>query len=249
MKFNKLKRFAVLAAFAAGVAHAGGGPAAGGATEFTQMMNNVELASQTAQQINMVRNQLEGLAMAAKNLTASPQQIWAQGQSDLTKLINLVSQGQSLIYTAQNVDQSFKQKFPGYGNTPSGQTYGTAYKNWSESSRQGISNALQTAGLQAQLFSTELGAIQQIQSISAGSPGALQAIQAGSMIAAQQVDQLQKLRQLQMAQMEAQNTYMAAQQSRQDDVDSSVDAFLKGKGDKPLRKWGESRGGFGSGVR
>jgi P-type conjugative transfer protein TrbJ len=199
----------------------------GGATEVTQLLNNVEMVNQTTQQIMMVQQQLTMLANQAKNLTMAPQQIWGQAQSDLMRLTSLVAQGQSIAYAGQNVDQIFKQRFPGYGSTSTNSNYGQLYRSWSDASRQGLSTALQAAGFQVGNFATEQAALQQIQGISAGSPGSLQAIQAGNMIASQQVEQLQKLRQLTVAQMEAQNGYLAAQQTKEDHSTEALDKWMR----------------------
>ena len=199
----------------------------GGATEVTQLLNNAELVGQTAQQIQMVQNQLTQLMNEAKNLTAAPQQIWGQAQQDLMQLTQLVQQGQSLSYALANVDQMFKQQFPGYGQSTTSPNYSQLYQSWSQKSMDGLRQALTAAGVQSNQFQNEQQAMANIQSISAGSPGALQAIQAGTMVASQQVEQLQKLRQLQMAQMQAQANYLAAQQSKQDNDTEAVQAWMK----------------------
>lgn len=199
----------------------------GGATEVTQLLNNAEMVNQTTQQIMMVGQNLQMLANQAKNLTSAPANIWGQAQSDLMRLTTLVAQGQSIAYSGQNIDQVFRQRFPGYGQTSTNTNYGQLYRSWSDSSRQGLSMALQAAGFQAGNFATEQAALAQIQGISAGSPGSLQAIQAGNMIASQQVEQLQKLRQLTVAQMEAQNGYLAARQTKEDNSTEAVDKWMR----------------------
>lgn len=234
--FNKALQF-VFVAFVVGKCFAGSVAGTGGSTEVTQLLNNVEMVNQTTQQIMMVQQQLTMLANQAKNLTTAPQQIWGQAQSDLMRLTSLVAQGQSIAYSAQNVDQVFRQRFPGYGSTSTNTNYGQLYRSWSDASRQGLSTALQAAGFQAGNFASEQAALQQIQGISAGSPGSLQAIQAGNMIASQQVEQLQKLRQLTVAQMEAQNGYLAAQQTKEDHSTEAVDKWMR-QGDGTLKQPG-----------
>jgi type IV secretion system protein TrbJ len=224
--FSKIVPLLAMSVFAFN-GYAGSVAGTGGSTEVTQLLNNAEMVNQTTQQIMMVQQQLTMLANQAKNLTTAPQQIWGQAQSDLMRLTSLVAQGQSIAYSAQNVDQVFRQRFPGYGSTTTNTNYGQLYRSWSDASRQGLSTALQAAGFQAGNFATEQAALQQIQGISAGSPGSLQAIQAGNMIASQQVEQLQKLRQLTVAQMEAQNGYLAAQQTKDDHSTEALDKWMR----------------------
>lgn len=221
----------------------------GGATEVTQFANNIEMVSQTAQQIQMVQNQLTSLSNQAKNLTSSPQQIWGQASGELQQLASLVAQGQSLSYTAGNIDQLFKQQYPGYGKSTTSANYTEQYQIWSQNSLGGINTALQAAGFQSRQFANEQAALDSIKGISAGSPGSLQAIQAGNMIASQQVSQLQKLRQLQMAQMQAQGNYLAGQQSKQDNDTEAVQTWMK-QGNGKVRDWGQSGFvGFGTSVQ
>lgn len=196
--------------------HAGGGGVAG-ATEVTQILNNVQLLEQSSQMYQQVQQTIMQVNMAQqqlKNLIAAPQFIWGQAQAELQQLTNLVAQGQALGYQLANIDEAFSTKYSGYANTAK-IDFKTASRQWTATSLDSIKSALQTAGVQSQQFASEESALQTIQSIASGSQGGLQAAQAGVMVASQQVNQLQKLRQLFMAQMQAQNSYMASQEQKE----------------------------------
>jgi P-type conjugative transfer protein TrbJ len=152
----------------------------------------------------------------------------------MIKINNIVNRGQAIAYTLGNIDTVFKQRFPEFGaagGLNSLINYSQNYRNWSTSTLNGISSALQYAGLQAKDFATEAAAVAKIQSLSNEANGTVKAVQAANMIAAQQVEQLQKLRVLQMEQFTAEANYLATQQKVKDSEVEGLQKFLKqGKG-------------------
>jgi P-type conjugative transfer protein TrbJ len=211
-------------------AQAGSVAGNGGATEVTQTLNNYELVTQSAQMYTQVQQSLQQVQMEQQqlqNLIAAPQQLWGQAQQDLGNLVQLVSKTQAIAYSAGNIDQQFKQSFPGYAASAGSTNYGQQYSSWIQKSLDGLNTALQAAGLNTSQFATEQSAMDQIQNLSAGSPGSLQAVQAGNMIASQTVQQLQKMRQLLANQTMAQTNYLATQQQIKADQTDAAQTFLR----------------------
>ncbi len=195
-----------------------------GATEITQIANNVELVASVAKQAQQVSNQLiqiQNQIQAYQNMVTNtlniPNQIWSQANGLLSQLVSVVNQGQALAFSATNIDSLFKQKYPGY--TPP-QDFGAAYQNITNSTLDSVRTALNAANLQSKDFTTEQGALDAIKAQSQSAQGRLQAIQAGNSIAMAQVDQMRKMRALQMAQMQAQSAYISGQ--AQKDADSKM---------------------------
>lgn len=197
-----------------------------GATEFTQIANNVELGlqyveqvQQTLTQINQYKTMLQNLQKMAPSgmLDSSAQQLWQdQGMSQaFMNLRTMYVNGQRLAYSSSNIDTQFRTAHPGFGNY-AGMDYNATYRNWSQGSLDAIKNAMQVLGVQSDKFNTEQGMIQELQARSSSASGQMEALKVGHDVGVQQVSQLQQLRQLQMAQMQAQNAYMAGQQSKQD---------------------------------
>jgi P-type conjugative transfer protein TrbJ len=237
-------KIAILALALTSPAQAGTVMGNGGATEVTQILNNAQLMAifqngtsqlaqlssmldneitQTMQQISMVQNQLQDLASMGNQIMTPYNQV----SGALGKLQGLVSRGQSLSYTLQNLDQQFSQLYPGFGNYGSSGTYATQYKGWSQASMDGIKGALQAQGLQASDFATEQSTMDQLNSMSSSANGTVSAVQAGNAIAAQQVVQLQKLRQLQMEQFNAYAGYLSGQQAKQDAEAEAMGKFMQ----------------------
>lgn len=214
----------------------------GGATEVTQLLNNTELVAQSAQLYQQVQYTLQQVQMEQKqllNLISSPQQLWGQAQQDLQQLAQLVSQTTAISYAAGNIDQAFRQAYPGYAKSAGATDFGSKYKDLIGKAFDGLNSALQAAGLNASQFATEQSTIQQIQSMSGNSQGALQAIQAGNMIASQTVEQLFKVRQLLASQIQAQSNYLGAQAQIQADQTDAAQTFLK-QGNGTVRQAGQS---------
>ncbi len=221
----------------------------GGATEITQVLNNVALINQTLQMYQMVQQAIEQVQMAKQqlqNLVSAPAQAWGQARQELDALANIVSKTNALMHAGANIDEMFKLKFPGYAKTTASSNFGSKFQGLVQTQLDGLNSALQVAGLQTNQFANERTTLAQIQGISASSPGSLQALQAGNMIASQTIDQLQKLRQLTMTQMQAQNAYLAGQAQIQADQTDAVQTFMNQSSGK-VRKWGESGfTGFGT---
>lgn len=195
-----------------------------GATEITQLLNNVELMHQTLQQAEELSNQLQMLNNMAQNLKNIPDQIWTPAFSNLQSLMNVVRQGEALAFSASNISEEFQRKFKGFVPATNFQT---DYKTWSNTVRDSLRASLSAANLQSQQFATEEAALATLRSMSQSSEGRMQAIQVGNQVAVEQVAQLQKLRALMMAQMQAQNAYMAGQQQEKDNVKAAEETFYK----------------------
>lgn len=198
-----------------------------GATEPTQILNNFQLvasyaeqAEQTVTQINQYQTMLKNLAQLTPSgaLNQAAQQLWTDQNmaQAFQSLRRIVIAGQSTSYTLANIDQRFKQLHPGYGRSGDGFDYSMAYRDWSDNTLDSVKNALALSGAHAQEFESEGAMIATLASRSQTAQGQLQALQAGNDVGIATVGQLQKLRQIQMAQMQAQNAYLAAQQSTQD---------------------------------
>lgn len=233
---------AYLALTASSLATAGSVAGFGGATEITQILNNVELINQSAQMYQQVQNTLTAVQHSQqqlKNLLVLPSQTWGQAQQELSALTDLVNKTAALSYAGGNIDQLFKQRFPGYARSAGSTNFGGQFQNLVQTQLDGLNSALQAAGLQSSQFANERAALQQIQSMSAGSQGSLQVLQAGNMVASATVDQLQKLRQLYMAQMQAQNSFMAGQAQQQADQMDAVQTLMK-QGSGNVRQPGSS---------
>ena len=177
------------------------------ATEYTQILNYVELAGQLEKQVVMVENQLNQLADMAKHGITITDQLFGTVASDITTLRQIVNTGQALSYTLSNMDGTFRLRFPGYSTSTN---YGRSYQNWSQTSLDSTLGALKAAGVQNSQFDSDSALLQSLKSQSQSAVGRMQAIEVGNQIAENQAEQLMKLRQLMMADMQSKAAYQSA---------------------------------------
>ncbi|WP_312405371.1 P-type conjugative transfer protein TrbJ [Rhizobium sp.] len=210
------------------------GAATGGATEWTQLLNNAQLLEQSGQgveqianqaqqishQVTQIQNQLDQYRTMLQNLEKLPDNIWGQAQNDLNRLRQLTQQGDGIAFSMGSLDDVLKQRFPSFSDfasgVDSGQDFSQSYENWSQTNRDTIGGTLAQAGLTAQQFDTEQGTMKQLQQQSQSAVGQMQALQVGHSIASQQVDQMQKLRGLIAQQSTMMGTWYQSEQAAKD---------------------------------
>jgi P-type conjugative transfer protein TrbJ len=188
-------------------------------TAARSLQSNINQAQQIAYQLQMYKNMLQ-------NTAALPQQVWADASNTLNQLANVVQTGQSLSYSAANVNSQFQSLFPGYKTQTN---YGTSYQQWSQTALDSMRGALSAAGVQNANYANEEQSIAGLRVAASGALGQKAAIDAGNQIAFAQVAQLQELRQLMMAQMQSQTAYQAQQVQSQAASEAAMQSALQYK--------------------
>ncbi len=203
----------------------GGGGAYPSATEYTQVMNNVELAASYAQQTMQYQNELMQYQTMLQNLASNPMGVMAP---DLTALaINeakLMAKGQSISQTMADVDQKFASNF----NNPVAQSFADRFKSLNASSTDALKTAMLHAGLQRENFKSDQDAVVKLTQATAASNGSVGAIQAVGAINAHQLSESIKLRDLISEQNIATNTALAAQSAKGQAAQDTNDAIQSG---------------------
>ena len=235
---------AIMLPFTARSAFAGGG-LTGGATEWTQILNNGELISlvgKSAEQVNnqikqitqlaeQIQNQLNIYKNLLQNTAQLPTQIWGQVANDLNKLQSIVAQGQGIAFSMGNIDDVLKQRFKSFAdfktNLPTGTSFSQTYQSWSTTNRDTIAGTLKAANLTSDQFSSEESTMASLRSLSESADGQMKALQVGHQIANQQVAQMQKLRGLVSQQMTMMATWYQSQQSEKDLSQARREEFFK----------------------
>lgn len=203
-----------------------------GATEMTQIANNIELVMQYIQQMESYAAQLRQWELQinqfgnqVQNTLNFPAQVWGRIQYDLQGVARIAQAGKALAYSASNLGDKFTMTYKGF-QYPAGFNYKREYAAWSKTSMDTIKGAMDAIGLQASHFVNEDATMQQLQEMSLSSEGQMQALQVGAQIAGEQVLQLQKLRQLMMTQATAENAYKGRLQAQADTTAASADAVF-----------------------
>ncbi|MDR0580532.1 MAG: P-type conjugative transfer protein TrbJ, partial [Holosporaceae bacterium] len=104
---------------------AGGGGMTGGATEFTQIANNAELATQVAQmseslaheieqimnQVKQITNQITMITDMIHNTAALPSKLIGQVTGAVSKIVGVYNRANGLLANLSNLDDEFYSKF------------------------------------------------------------------------------------------------------------------------------------------
>jgi P-type conjugative transfer protein TrbJ len=195
--------------FVAAPTETDGGVVGGVATEWTQILNHVQLIQSYIRQGLQLENQLKRYELALKESQVQPNQVFGPIQQDLAQLSQLVQGGRALAYSMANLDAQFRNTFAGYGFRTQG--YYQSYQKWSQTSLDTTLNSLKAAGLQGQQLQNQQTILSALRSQSTGAGGEVQAIEVGNQIAEQQVEQLMALRQLMLVDLESKQAYQAEQ--------------------------------------
>lgn len=223
-------------------AHAG---AVAGATEPTQIANNIQLllsymeqAQQTITQANQYATMLKNLQQLTPSsaLDLAALKLWQNQNMNQTfkDLYRVVDGGQRIAYTARNLDAQLKNMSPGYGNALATLDLQAAYKNWSDTTRDITKQALAWTSMEAEEIESEADLVRELSNTAQTADGQMKALTAGNRIGVAMVGQMQKLRTLQMAQMQAQNMTALNNQARQEASDELIKKTLGGSCKKML---------------
>lgn len=223
-----------------------GGGLTGGATEWTQMLNNGELISlvgKSAEQVNnqikqitqlaeQIQNQLNIYENMLQNTAQLPDHIWGQVENDLNQLRDVVDQGQSISFSMGSADDVLKQRFQSCAELQTAAANGTdlssSYASWSDTNRDTIASTLKAASLTADQFDSEEDTMDSLRNMSESADGQMKALQVGHEIAAQQVAQTQKLRGLVSQQMTMMGTWLQSEQTDKDLAQARRKEFFSG---------------------
>lgn len=207
------------------------GAATGAATEWTQLANNAQLVdllkssgiqvdnqlTQITQLAEQIENQLKIYQNMLQNTAQLPEHIWGDIEGELSKLRDIVGQGQGIAFSMGNGDDLLRQRFKSYADLKTDtESFSSTYQSWSDTNRGTIAGTLKAAALTAESFDTEEGTMDALRSMSETADGQMKALQVGHQLAAQQVAQMQKLRGLVSQQMTMMGTWLQSEQTARD---------------------------------
>ena len=185
------------------------GVVAGVATEWTQILNHVQLVMNYIRMGVQLQIEMQQLSEQLKQGKGLPSQIFGSIQQDLGQLAQIVQGGQALAYSMGSLDAQFRNTFPGYSSRTSG--YFNDYKKWSQTSLDTTMNSLRAVGLQGQQLNNAQAVLTKLRNMSMSAGGQMEAAQVGNQIAEQQVEQLMALRQLMLVDLQSKQAYQAEQ--------------------------------------
>lgn len=228
----------------------GGGPA--GATEFTQILNNIELGSiygqealqyttqlsQYATQIQQLVNQTQSYKMMLNNIETLPVSQWQNFVDGVMQLKEAMDYETAISYSSSNYDTKFKNQYPGYKKyLDSAQSkkydFGNEYKKIADSNRDTVNASLKSLNLQQSDLESDESIMQELNQASLSAEGQKSAIQAANAIALHQTQQLKKLQTTIMTQANLQAQYIASENEKKEIERANSKAFIDNADTKP----------------
>lgn len=208
-------------------ADAGSPGGVNGATESTQILNNVLLADGYSQQIMQYQNQLLQYDTMIKNLAAHP-------VGDISPALNvLVSNHARVIAGSRDIGSTMTrvdQDFAGHFQNQTAASYADKFRGWTSHSNDSLKASMLNAGLQRENFANDEAALSALVTKNQASDGNLGALKTLGEINAQQLQESMKLRDLISQQQIAQGSYLASQgvkeQARRDAEQQELDNTL-----------------------
>ncbi len=215
-----------------------------GATEFTQILNNGELAAQTAKQLQQYATQLQqyyvqyqewyrkiqGLKMMVANIGQLPENMKQDFLNMALKMKKQMEQGQAITFTAANLNQQFNKIFKGYEhflhkNNASAQSFDEAYKSMYQSTRDTALNSLKTLGIQEKDLQNDQAFMSKLRVAMNTAQGTEAAIAVANQLSYHQTEAIQKLQKTVMTQANLQAQFIAEQNQEKQMAAAAQEAF------------------------
>jgi len=231
MRVVKTMVIAVLVCtFVAGesVAPAYAGGVSGVASEWTQILNWVQLQEDNCTALNeleddfqSLQNQLQQIQNQEKMIGHAERQtqslldvtnnpVFKDAFADMSALTNIIQNGQGLAYSMANMDQEFENRYKSFGYTTAA-NYQGQYKRWMQTSLDTSHAALLAVGVQGTQLPADTAALTAIQANAKTTTGMLATVQVANTLAGQEVLELQKLRQIILADVTSKQAFQAQQ--------------------------------------
>jgi len=183
----------------------------GGGTEYTQILNNVQLANSYSQMLTNYTTQLQQYQAQLKNLErGSAGQIGAEVPGIMKGIGTIMSATNSIGGTMASIDSNFASTF----KSPLAQNFADRFKSLTTTSTATLGASASAAGLQRDTMEAETAALNKAFNEVQATDGTVAAVQKLGAINAQQVQQTQALRELIATQNVASSTWMASQDAK-----------------------------------
>lgn len=195
-----------------------------GATEFTQIANNIELVSIYSAEIEQVARQLQMVQNMVQNTNQLPIQMWSSVESQLVSLVNAITSVNGVVNATEDALAMTEQQF-GNGNLLN--NYENRLRSWNQGVNNQIGTALRNMGLNANQFQTRQQALSQIQAASQSANGRMQVLQAGNQISGLMVNEMQSLHGTIISAEQARLNAIAVEANRKHQERQALDKFMR----------------------
>lgn len=190
---------------------AGGGGGFVGATEFTQIANNVQLGNQYAQQVQQFTTQLQQYQAQLRNLALNPASLLP---GDIPNLIagmgSIMTAGNAIGNSMAQIDHNFSNIY----KSPQATNYADQFNGWTGTTQDTLGAAMKVAGAHRDAHATDTQNLTALYNKAQQSQGTVSAIQTLSEINTSQIQHLMNLEDLISSQNLASSAWMAQQTAK-----------------------------------
>jgi type IV secretion system protein TrbJ len=173
-------------------AHAGGAVVCVNcSTIIEQLLEEATALEHLEQAVTQTEQQIQMVAMAAKNLENLPVQLWPNLESELVRLVSQVGSAQGLNFAVQNTTAAATEQYGTIGSELANPQ--ASLQQWNTALRDQVTKTLQQFQLHETDFQTTQGALEQIEGVEQNAAGQMQLLRAGNEIAKIAVNQIVSL--------------------------------------------------------
>ncbi len=198
----------------------------------TDWLAELREAEMLERQATQIKQQLEQIQYMVKNSNAFTSLNWDNARQNLMQLASTMQQANALAYTSANIDQQFRQKFPGYADQSTTTDYSSEYQKWVKTNQSTMNAVMDQVNTSYEQESQEEAMDQLFSQKANSAQGRMQALQVGNEIGAEEVAQIQKLKAMMMAQTNAQAEYYTYQSQKDAATQQSVNEVVKNANDQ-----------------
>jgi P-type conjugative transfer protein TrbJ len=195
------------------------------ATEWTQILNNIQLVNSYIAQAQQLAQQVAMYADMVRNSRRWLDRMFGPIEQDIRTLAGIVQTGRALAYSMGNLDGEFRARFRGYQYNA--QTWFRDYRTWAETSLDSTLGTLRAAGLQGEQLLSEQAVLARLRQMATSADGRLLTLQVIGDIAEQQAQQMMKLRQLMLADLQSKQAFQAAQIQKDAATQAGIQQFFQ----------------------
>ena len=232
-----------------------GGGIGGGATEVTQLANNVQLGKQVQEAIKTVNNQVTQITHQITQITNQitmiqdmihntlnlPNQLFSPVADIYNKVKGVMNQTQGVVYTLQNYDQELKNRFKSYSNLNTylqgSGSFSNELKEINYAQRETVRTVLEAIGVTGKEIENDADVLKKLQQHASSAEGRNQILNAANELMAFQAQELIRLRQMVVMFSQMVGTTMEAEKAQEDVSAIRWERAAKNVNDTSITGW------------
>lgn len=189
------------------------------------LQSNIDAATQIANQINQINNQVRMLENEGLNLAAMPESLVNSYRQNMANLMDSVHNIKGLEHSLSTMRDQYRTMYPStYASNQAWQNLDSYVQKWNQADRDNMEDALATgASVMSQLPATQAD-IARLGEDSAKAKGALSAMQAGNQLSMNIAGQLASLNAQTATYQQAMLQHMSADVSKEAASDAAAHA-------------------------